>query len=103
MGTPKLPDRLELLLSDEPVLDVYAFGPWRVPAGLYEEIGGRARALNDDARAAGLTCEMPRFYADGVTAAGADVWCTLELLLGASALRAGPRRDVQGETMAGFL
>jgi SpoVK/Ycf46/Vps4 family AAA+-type ATPase len=103
MGTPELPDHLEPLLSDEPLLDVYAFGPWRVPDGLYEEIGERAAALNRDPRAVEVTCELPGFYAPGTTAAGADLWCTLELLLGSSALRAGSRRDVQGETMASLL
>ncbi|HMG42597.1 MAG TPA: AAA family ATPase [Acidimicrobiales bacterium] len=103
MRTPKLPDHLELLLTDEPVLDVYSFGPWRVPDGLYEEIGARAEALNRDPRASELDGELPTFYRDETTATGADLWCLLEYLLGPSALRAGPRRDVQTETMASFL
>jgi len=103
MGMLKLPDHLELLLTDEPVLDVYAFGPWRVPDGLFDEIGERAAALNRDPRAVELSCELPDFYGPETTATGADLWCTLELLLGASALRAGPERDVQDATMASFL
>jgi hypothetical protein len=67
MGTPKLPDHLELLLTDEPVLDVYSFGPWRVPDGLYEEITARAEALDRDPRAVEVDCELPDFYAETTT------------------------------------
>ena len=30
----EIPGHLELLLTGEPVLDIYAAGPWRVPDGL---------------------------------------------------------------------
>ena len=52
MRSPRLPDHLELLLTEEPVLDVYAHGPWRVPDGLYERMRERAVAYNADPRAA---------------------------------------------------
>ena len=46
MSAPRLPEHLELLLTDEPLLDVYSHGPWRVPDGLYDEV--RERALEFD-------------------------------------------------------
>lgn len=38
MSAIRLPEHLELLLTDEPVLDVYDYGPWRVPNRLTEEL-----------------------------------------------------------------
>src|SRR5688572_23612367 len=93
-GTPRLPEHLELLLTDEPVLDVYSYGPWLVPLGLYEEIAERAATLNRDPRALEVTCELPDVFGPDTTATGADLWCLLEFLVGASALRAGSRHDV---------
>lgn len=59
--TPRLPEHLELLLRDEPALDVYSYGPWRVPDGLYEEIRERAVALNSDKRTDSLARRFERF------------------------------------------
>lgn len=38
MSAVRLPEHLELLLTDEPVLDVYEYGPWRVPHKTVEEL-----------------------------------------------------------------
>ncbi|NYI94004.1 SpoVK/Ycf46/Vps4 family AAA+-type ATPase [Streptomonospora nanhaiensis] len=51
MTVIRLPEHLELLLTDEPVLDVYSYGPWRVPDGLVEELSGRITKLMEDPRA----------------------------------------------------
>ena len=59
MDRPLLPEHLQLLLSDEPVLDVYSYGPWRVPDGLYEEIREHAVELNRDPAAEALAVELP--------------------------------------------
>lgn len=103
MWTRRLPEHLELLVSDEPVLDVYAFGPWRVADGLHERIAERAAALDRDPRAAEVTGEVPSFFRAETTSTGAELWFLLEFLLGASALRGGPRVDVQSETLGSFL
>ena len=34
----EIPEHLELLLTGEPVLDIYAAGPWQVPDGLVGEV-----------------------------------------------------------------
>ncbi|GAA1827103.1 AAA family ATPase [Actinomadura chokoriensis] len=103
MSAPRLPDHLEVLLTEEPVLDVYAHGPWRVPDGLYEEIRERAVAYNTDERAVVLTRRLSDFYGDRTSAAGAEQWSLLTFLLGASAVRGGSRGDVDYELLSDFL
>ncbi|GAA1549731.1 hypothetical protein GCM10009678_35660 [Actinomadura kijaniata] len=103
MSAPRLPDHLELLLTDEPVLDVYAFGPWRVPDGLYERMRERAVAFNADPRAAVLSRRLSDFYGPDTSVTGAEQWSLLTFLLGASAVRAGSRGDVDYEVLGDFL
>ncbi|MFF5263705.1 AAA family ATPase [Actinomadura viridis] len=103
MSAPRLPEHLEPLLTDEPVLDVYAYGPWRIPEGLYEELRERAREFNRDPRAVVLTRQLSEFYGPGTSAAGAEQWSLLTFLLGASALRGGSRGDVDYELLGDFL
>ncbi|RAY11695.1 hypothetical protein DPM19_29175 [Actinomadura craniellae] len=103
MSSPRLPEHLELLLTDEPVLDVYAHGPWRVPDGLYEELRERAVELAGDERAVPLARKLSDFYAPETSVAGAELWSLLTFLLGASALRSGSRGDVDFELLSGFL
>ncbi|GLZ12446.1 hypothetical protein Acsp04_26810 [Actinomadura sp. NBRC 104425] len=103
MSAPRLPDHLELLLTDEPVLDVYAHGPWRVPDGLYEEMRERAVAFNADERAVLLARPLSDFYGPRTSAAGAEQWSLLTFLLGASAVRGGSRGDVEYELLSDFL
>ncbi|MFC5746406.1 AAA family ATPase [Actinomadura rugatobispora] len=98
-----MPEHLELLLTDEPVLDVYAHGPWRVPDGAYEEMRERALEFNRDPRAVVLTRQLSEFYGPGTSAAGAEQWSLLTFLLGASALRGGSRGDVDYELLGEFL
>lgn len=38
MSAVRLPEHLELLLTDEPVLDVYEYGPWRVPHSVVDQL-----------------------------------------------------------------
>ncbi|HEX2312255.1 MAG TPA: AAA family ATPase [Thermomonospora sp.] len=103
MSPPRLPEHLELLLTDEPVLDVYAHGPWRVPDGLYERLRERAVACNGDARAETLTRALSDFYGPGTSPAGAELWSLLTFLLGAAAIRAGSRGDIDYELLSDFL
>ncbi|TDB87364.1 AAA family ATPase [Actinomadura sp. KC216] len=103
MSSPRLPDHLEVLLTEEPVLDVYAYGPWRVPDGLYEELRDRALEYNRDPRAVVLTRQLSDFYGDDTSAAGAEQWSLLTFLLGASAVRGGSRGDVDYELLSAFL
>ncbi|MCP2336235.1 AAA family ATPase [Actinomadura rupiterrae] len=90
-------------MTDEPVLDVYASGPWRVPDGLYKEMRERAVAFNADERAVVLTRRLSDFYGTGTSAAGAELWSLLTFLLGAGAVRAGNRGDVDFELLGDLL
>ncbi|MEU8797561.1 AAA family ATPase [Spirillospora sp. NPDC048819] len=103
MSTPRLPDHLEVLLTEEPVLDVYAHGPWRVPDGLVDEMRERALEYNRDPRAVVLTRQLSDFYGADTSAAGAEQWSLLTFLLGASAVRGGSRGDVDYELLSAFL
>ncbi|WP_329239421.1 AAA family ATPase [Actinoallomurus sp. NBC_01490] len=103
MSAPRLPEHLGLLLTDEPVLDVYSHGPWRVPDGLYDEVRERAVKFDRDDRAKELTSGLSDFYGPETSAAGAELWSLLTFLLGASAIRAGSRGDIDYELFAGFL
>jgi SpoVK/Ycf46/Vps4 family AAA+-type ATPase len=103
LNGPRLPEHLELLLTEEPVLDVYAYGPWRVPDGLYERVRERARAFEADERTLPLTRPLSAFYSDDTSVTGAEMWSLLTFLLGASAVRGGSRGDIDYELLNGFL
>ena len=99
VGKPQLPEHLELLLTNEPVLDLYGYGPWRVPDGLYEEIAERAKALDSDKRAKDILGTPTNFYAEGISVVGAELYCLLEFLLGAGSVRGGNRSRIQVEIL----
>jgi SpoVK/Ycf46/Vps4 family AAA+-type ATPase len=103
VSAPRLPEHLELLLTEEPVLDVYAHGPWRVLDGLLDEVRERAEALEADERTLPLTRPLSAFYSDDTSVTGAEMWSLLTFLLGASAVRGGSRGAVDYELLNGFL
>ncbi|MCO5989425.1 ATP-binding protein [Actinoallomurus spadix] len=84
-----LPEHLELLLTDEPVLDVYAYGPWRVPDGLFEEITDRIDGLLADPRCADLTTDDHKLLTLPASLVAADLYQIIGFLPGVSAIRAG--------------
>ncbi|MEU5880126.1 AAA family ATPase [Spirillospora sp. NPDC047279] len=85
----RLPENLELLLTDEPVLDVYSYGPWRVPDGLFEEIGARIDGLALDPRCAGLTTEEHKLLTLPASLVTAEIFGMLAFLPGGGAIKAG--------------
>ncbi|MEV4258249.1 hypothetical protein AB0J52_34255, partial [Spirillospora sp. NPDC049652] len=85
----RLPEHLELLLTDEPVLDVYAHGPWRVPDGLFEEVTARIDALAADPRAAGLTTDEHKLLTLPASLVTAEIFAILAFLPGGGAIKAG--------------
>jgi SpoVK/Ycf46/Vps4 family AAA+-type ATPase len=100
MTDSALPAHLEVLLADEPVLDLYAHGPWRVPDGRYEEVWARAERLNGDPRAQELPFERPDYLGEHTTAVGAELLGLLDYLPGVGAVRAGTRADLEWELLA---
>ncbi|MEO3784817.1 AAA family ATPase [Actinocorallia sp. B10E7] len=103
MSSPRLPEHLEILLTDEPVFDVYGQGPWRVPDGLIEELTERALRFAGDERAAELSQPLTSFYAESTSVLGAELFSLLTFLMGASAVRAGSRGDMDYELLLSFL
>ncbi|GAA3241461.1 AAA family ATPase [Actinocorallia longicatena] len=104
MTAPRLPEHLELLVTDEPVFDLYSHGtPWRVPDGLLEEMKDRAMTFSRDPRAAELKRTLSGFYASDASVLGAEMWSLLTFMLGASAIRSGTRGDVDYELLLDFL
>ncbi|WP_051468087.1 AAA family ATPase [Actinomadura oligospora] len=85
----RLPEHLELLLTDEPVLDVYAHGPWRVPDGLFDEVAARIDALAADPRAAGLTTDEHKLLTLPASLVTAEIFAILAFLPGGGAIKAG--------------
>src|ERR1044071_7379056 len=102
MALAELPDHLRPVLTDEPVFDLYAYGPWRVPDGLYEQVTERANALNTDPRVADLPYSLSDFYGANVTVVGAELWCLLQYLPGVGAVRGGNRCDIEYEMLNAF-
>lgn len=91
MRTARLPGSLELLFTDEPVLDLYAQTPWRVPDGLIDELAARIDGLIADPRSARLTVERHSVLRTPTPAVVADVLGITAFLLGDGAIRAGRR------------
>ncbi|MFD0691770.1 AAA family ATPase [Actinomadura fibrosa] len=85
----RLPEKLELLVSDEPVIDLYAYGPWRVPDGLFDELRDRIAALVGDPRCAGLTGDRHGLLTTPAPLVVAEMMTTLDFLSGGAALHSG--------------
>ncbi|WP_051712458.1 AAA family ATPase [Spirillospora albida] len=91
----RLPESLELLVSDEPVLDLYAYGPWRVPDGLYDDIRARVDALVADPRCAGLTTDKSSLLTAPAPLVVADLLLAVDFLCGAAAVGSGTHSKLQ--------
>ncbi len=89
MGALSLPAHLELLLSNEPVFDLYRAGPWRVPDGLIEEIRERTRGLSETPEARSLRVELGRGFRPDANAVAADLLCMAGFFCGLGSVRGG--------------
>ncbi|MQY04176.1 AAA family ATPase [Actinomadura macrotermitis] len=100
----RLPEHLELLVSDEPVLDLYSYGPWRVPDGLYDQVRDRLRALAADPRAAAATSDggHPLLAPPGLLVLG-DLLLALDFLCGAAAINSGSHSRLQFQFFNEYL
>jgi SpoVK/Ycf46/Vps4 family AAA+-type ATPase len=98
----RLPEWLEMVLGDEPFLDIYSHGPWRVPDGLLEEIGGRIKALAADPRCAGVELEESPGLASPASPIVAQANFLIEYLTGVAAVFGGSRADLCSELIGPF-
>ncbi|MBC6457007.1 AAA family ATPase [Actinomadura sp. HBU206391] len=90
----RLPEHLELLLSDEPILDVYSFGPWRVPDGLFDEIAGRIDALAKDPRCVELTTNDHKLMTLPASLIAAEAYVMIGFLPGVGAISGGSQAQL---------
>lgn len=102
---PHVPEHLELVLSDEPFVDVVgANAPWRVPDGRFEEIQDQIRDLLASPAAAEFFGENDSSYLRSPASSVAyELWSTLILLGGCSAIHSGTRGDLVRELLGGQL
>jgi hypothetical protein len=98
-----IPGHLELLLTGELVLDIYAAGPWRVPDGLVGEVFGRARDLAASDAARSVQARLPEAYLPDATAVALDLLAMADFLCGSAAVRGGTCASLSSELTAGFL
>jgi len=91
MGKITLPGHLELLASDEPFLDIYAAGPWRVPDGLAGQVWDRCRELAccEEARLLRPRRPLPGHLVPDATVVAADLVILVSYLCGVCAVRGG--------------
>ena len=98
-----LPDELALSFVEEPVLDLYAVGPWRMPEGLVDSMAAKAAAVVGDPRVADWNAQG----SDGYRQPNNGVAETLDLMLGflcgACAIRSGYWGDTLWNFTDGFL
>ncbi|WP_067456577.1 AAA family ATPase [Actinomadura macra] len=98
----RLPEKLELLVSDEPVLDLYSFGPWRVPDGLYDDIRARIDKLAADPRCAGLTTDQHSVLTAPTPLIVAELMLYVDFLCGAAAVNSGTHSRLQYQFFGRF-
>ncbi|WP_168212053.1 AAA family ATPase [Actinomadura rubteroloni] len=91
----RLPEHLELLVTDEPVCDLYFHGPWRVPDGLYDEIRARIDKLAADPRAAALTTDSQPLLSPPASLVVGDLVLIVDFLCGAAAVNSGTHSRLQ--------
>lgn len=98
----EIPEHLELLLTGEPVLDIYAAGPWRVPDGLVGEVFGRARELAASDEARSVRARLPEAYLPDATAVALELLALADFLCGSAAVRGGTCASLYSELIGGF-
>jgi SpoVK/Ycf46/Vps4 family AAA+-type ATPase len=89
----RLPERLEPLVADGPVFDLYAYGPWAVPGRLLGSVRKRLVKVARDA-GAGEPGDSPVL---------AEVRPIVDFLCGAGAVRGGTHADLATEILRPYL
>ncbi|WP_020577178.1 hypothetical protein [Actinopolymorpha alba] len=102
MSESQLPGSLDLLIADEPVLDLYAYGPWRVPDGLIDELSARIDALVADRRSSRLTLGAYPGLRAPVPAVVADVVGIVGFLCGDAGVRGGNQHRFEWDLVRRF-
>ena len=105
MTSLRLPPHLELMCSDDLVLDVFSVGPCQVPDRIVSEVVGRLEDLAGDPRSARFMPKEPlkgwRPGVSGVVVEAHAAW--LFLAGGAGGIRAGSRAELYADVFAPWL
>jgi hypothetical protein len=102
MSEAGLRGALDLLFSDEPVIDLYSYGPWRVRDGLIEELSAHIDTLVADERSSQLTVGKHEELRTPVPAVVADAQGIVAFLCGDVAIRAGSRMRIDVDIVRRF-
>jgi len=102
MSEAGLRGALDLLFGDEPVIDLYSYGPWRVRDGLVEELSARIDALVADERSSQFTVSKHPELRTPVPAVVADAQGIVAFLCGDVAIRAGSRMRIDVDVVRRF-
>lgn len=84
-----IPDDLALAFAEEPVLDVYAVGPWRIPDGLLESLKAAVARVVADERVSDWSAEGSQTYRRPTNGVAETVDLMLGFLFGGCAIRSG--------------
>ena len=101
-GESRLRGALDLLVTDEPVLDLYAHGLFPVPDGLLDEVSARIDGLVADGRSARLTVGKQPGPHTPTPAVVADALSIVAFLCGDAAVRAGSRLRLECDLIERF-
>ena len=101
-GESRLRGALDLLVTDEPVLDLYANGLWAVPATLIDDVSARMAALVADSRSARLTAANSSGRPSPTPPVVAELLGIVAFLCGDAAVRAGSRLQIEYDLIERF-
>ena len=98
-----LPDDLALAFVEEPILDIYAVGPWRMPEGLMDSVRAAAERAVADPRVAGWAAESHEMYRRPTNGVPETLDLMLGFLCGGCAIRSGYWGDLIWGATDSFL
>jgi Holliday junction resolvasome RuvABC ATP-dependent DNA helicase subunit len=84
-----VPEEFELSYVEEPILDLYSHGPWRIPDGLLDEMQSRALKLVADPRVAEWSGNANEAYREPKNGIADTIDGVMAFLFGACAVRSG--------------
>jgi Holliday junction resolvasome RuvABC ATP-dependent DNA helicase subunit len=98
-----LPDELALAFAEEPVLDLYAVGPWRIPEGLLDSMRAAAERAVGDKRVEGWEADGNQIYRRPTNGVPETLDLMLGFLCGGCAIRSGYWGDMIWGATDSFL
>ena len=98
-----IPDDLALTFVEEPILDIYAVGPWRMPEVLMDTVRAAAEQAVGDPRLDGWAAESHEMYRRPTNGVPETLDLLLGFLCGGCAIRSGYWGDLIWGATDGFL